>query len=150
MVKVRTQYRLNYQKDNSSWNQVTLKTKKQLIKAIRSIPLDWEIESCFCLQIFPSKQRGSIVGYNHQFEFAKRLKPLLAAKSIRKLWHHWNRLISGIIPAGFQVLTVGTDERIPTAFSLRNRIRSLVPNSYNCYLLDRDIRRYLKLELRHD
>lgn len=151
MVKIRTQYRLNCQKDDFNWSQIDVRTKKRLIKIIRSLPLDWEVDRCLSLRFSPNKRSGLvIIRLQHRFDLAQRLKPLLSARSIRKLWHHWNRLIDGIIPPGFQVLTTGTDERVCTALSIRNRIKALVPTAYNCYLLDRDIRRYLKLELRHD
>lgn len=77
-----------------------------------------------------------------------RVANLAKARSIRKLWHRWNYLIRSIIPEGFQVLANKYD-RMPTALSIRQRLKSLIPTAYNCYLLDRDIRRYLGLALRH-
>jgi hypothetical protein len=84
-----------------------------------------------------------------RFEFTdNRVANLANARSIRKLWHRWNYLIRSIIPTGFQVLA-NKYEAMPTALSIRQRLKALIPTAYNCYLLDRDIRRYLGLALRH-
>jgi hypothetical protein len=78
-----------------------------------------------------------------------RIINLANARSIRAIWHRWNQLIRSIIPDGFRVLT-NQYETMPTALSIRQRLKSLISTPYNCYLLDRDLRRYLALELRHD
>ena len=70
-------------------------------------------------------------------------------KYIRKIWHRWHDFAKAIIPDGFQVLTNKFDP-MPTAASIRQQLKSLVPTPYNCYLLDRDIRRYLGKAARHD
>ena len=64
------------------------------------------------------------------------------------MWKLWNKLIGEIIPDGFQVL-VNKYDRIPTALEIRNKVKRLVATPYDCYLLDRDLRRYLGLPLRH-
>lgn len=70
-------------------------------------------------------------------------------KYIRNIWHRWHDFAKVNIPDGFRVLTNKYDP-IPTALSIRNKLKALVPTPYNCYLLDRDIRRYLGKALRHD
>lgn len=125
---------------------VSTSTKAGLLRKIDRLPLDLEIQ-----QIATSilRQRKKLVyGKGWTIPIGSRLAWAIEAKSIRAIWHRWNILARSTIPAGFEVGTFGIDNRIPTAANMRSRLKSLVPTPYNCYLLDRDLRRYLGLELR--
>lgn len=152
MVKRRTKYVVScFEENNPFGGSLVLSaiTKKGIIKKIESMPLGWHIGRCiYATRLIKKGVRLNLSDFNNDRQLL--LKPLIEAKSIRAIWHRWNELVKSIIPDGFQVLTFGTNARMPTALSIRNRLKSLVPTPYNCYLLDRDLRRYLGLELRHD
>ena len=119
-----------------------------LSKKIRSFPVDWTIDSYFRFtKLIKSNRRVKLHGA--RIDRMADIENLRYCKSIRAMWHEWDRSIGSIIPDGFRVL-VNKYEAMPTALSIKKRLRSLIPTSYNCYLLDRDFRRYLGLELRHD
>lgn len=155
MVKRRTKYLISYavlDADKPGYFQETVfvsaTTKKGMAKKIRSLPIDLNINSYL--------RSTKLIKHNRRVKFAHGRVDLLAdikdiatARRVRSIWHHWNQLIRSIIPDGFRVLT-NEYEAIPTALSIRQQLKSLVPTPYNCYLLDRDLRRYLGLELRHD
>lgn len=151
MVKRQTRYIIKASDTNGdpfAFIQCSVRTKNRSLKILSCLPFNYNVE---LIKTVKFDKRNKII--ERQFITADKsstVEPLLECSSIRKLWHHWNYLIGSIIPDGFQVLTTGTNETIPTALSIRNRIKALMPTPYNCYLLDRDIRRYLKLGLRHD
>lgn len=151
MVKRRTKYVVSCFEENTPFGGslvLSATTKKSILKKIESIPLGWHIGQCIhATRIVKKDDRLNL----DKFDISDRsiLNSLINARSIRAMWHRWNRLLGSIIPDGFRVLT-NKYEAMPTALGIRQRLKSLIPTPYNCYLLDRDLRRYLGLKLRHD
>jgi hypothetical protein len=165
MVKRRTQYTAIGQKiaeiNNNTWTiNICARTKKAFENKINCC-MTIDCHRLVTWRETSFRSNGKLVRPNRviirslirtqtEYPASQHLAKLAQARSISKIWHRWNQLLGSIIPKGFQVLMVGTDARIPTALSIRQQLKSLIPTPYNCYLLDRDIRRYLGLALRHD
>jgi hypothetical protein len=172
MVKRRTQYTAIGQKiaeiNNNTWTiNICARTKKAFENKINCcMTIDCHLLVTWRETSFRSNGKlvrpnrviiRSLIRTQTEYPASQHLAKLAQARSISKIWHRWNQLLGSIIPEGFQVLT-NKYEAIPTALSIRQQLKSLIPTPYNCYLLDslsetlreRDIRRYLGLALRHD